>query len=129
MMNRIELRVVYENTDLSSRQLVNALRTLSPTALVTAVTGKQVVSAGMHRPVCPKCHVELHPERNGVGVLDLASFGPYALWDSDLWKCPECGVEVIGGFGSGPISAHYKEDFKRLIEVYREKGTLVENQG
>ena len=128
-MNRVELRVVYKDTNLSSHQLVNALRNLSPTALVTAVTDKQVVSAGMHRPVCPKCHVELYPERNGVGVLDMADFGPYALWDSDLWKCPECGIEVIGGFGSNPLSAHYEEDFKRLVEIHKERGTLVVNQG
>lgn len=128
-MPKVELRIVYENTNLSHYQLVNALRNLSPTALVTAVTDKQVVFGGYHRPVCPKCHVEMTPERNGMGLLDMADFGPYALWDADLWKCPKCSVEVIGGFGDGPITAHYKDDFIRLIEVYRAKGTLVENQG
>jgi len=128
-MNKVILRVEYENTNLSSYQLVNALRILSPKALVTAVTDKRVVGGGYHRPICPKCHVEMRPERNGVGVLDMADWGPYSLWDSDLWKCPECGVEVIGGFGEGPISAHYEDDFKRLIETYRKKDALVENRG
>ncbi len=128
-MAKVELKVVYEDTALSYYQLVNAFRNLFPGARVSVVTGKQVVQGGYHRPVCPKCHVELTPERNGVAVLDLSDFGPYALWDSDLWKCPECGVEVLGGFGNGPLSAHYQEDFVGLIEAYRNKGLLVENQG
>ena len=44
-----------------------------------------------HKPVCVKCERELKPERNGVGCLDMADFGPCAVWDSDLWKCPTCG--------------------------------------
>ena len=94
-----------------------------------AKTDKQVVSAGMHRPVCPKCNRELHPETNGVGVLDKNDNGDYALWDADLWKCPKCGMEVVGGFAYGPISAHYEDDFQRQIERYRSKGLLIENKG
>jgi len=71
----------------------------------------------------------MRPELNGLGVLDMADWGPHSLWDSDLWKCPECGVEVIGGFGNGPISAHYDKDFQKMIEIYKGKGRLVENQG
>ena len=128
-MNRVELKVVYEDTNLTARQLASALRNLSPTALVTVLTDKQVVCAGYHRPVCPKCGVEMHPERNGMGVLDMTDFGPYALWDSDLWKCSVCGVEIIGGFGNGPISAHFQDDFEKLVAAYRAKGLLVENRG
>jgi len=128
-MNRVELKVVYEDTNLSPRQIAKSLRNLSSTALVTVVTDKQVICAGMHRPVCRKCLVEMRPELNGLGVLDMADWGPHSLWDSDLWKCPECGVEVIGGFGNGPISAHYDKDFQKMIEIYKGKGRLVENQG
>jgi len=129
MEHQITLRVTYKDTKLSGNQLANSLRNLSPTAQITVITDKQVVGAGYHRPVCPKCNVELHPERNGVGVLDMSNFGPYSLWDSDLWKCPTCGVEVLGGFGSGPLSAHYQDDFERVVEAYKAKGLLVKNQG
>ena len=91
-------------------------------------TKKQVIS-GYHRPVCTRCCCELHPEKNGVGVLDTNDNGPYELFDADLWKCPKCGIEVVGGFGCGPISAHYQPDFKKQIAFYQERGLLINNKG
>lgn len=91
-------------------------------------TKKQVIS-GYHRPVCVKCNCEMRPETNGVGVLDMNDNGAYELWDADKWKCPNCGVEVVGGFALNHISAHYKEDFQRMIKVYEEKGLLIKNTG
>jgi len=90
-------------------------------------TKKQVVS-GFHRPVCKKCHCELRPETNGIGLLDMAKFGAYELWDADLWKCPKCGIEIVGGFAQGPISAHYEDDFEEVIKHYKELGLLIENK-
>jgi hypothetical protein len=74
----------------------------------------------------------MYPKMNGVGVLDYASYGPYQIWDADLWACRECGAEVVVGFGHGPVARHdgateeegslashakgYKEH-TRLIEV------------
>jgi len=92
-------------------------------------TKKQTVSAGYHRPVCPKCNCELHPETNGVGVLDVTDNGAYELWDADKWKCPKCGLEVVGGLGDGCISAHYKDDFVQMIDSYVRKGKLIKNTG
>ena len=91
-----------------------------------AKTKKQVIS-GMHRPVCTKCNRELHPEKNGVGVLDLNEDGkPYEVYDADLWKCPGCGMEVVGGFGEGCISAHYEADFQKMIDGYE---VVIKNTG
>ena len=57
-----------------------------------------------HKPVCVKCNREMKPERNGVGCLDMTDFSPYAVWDSDLWKCPTCGYEILVGFGKDAIA-------------------------
>jgi hypothetical protein len=96
--------------------------------LKVSKTPKQIVS-GYHRPVCPKCHCELRPETNGVGILDMADWGPYELYDADLWKCPKCGIEVVGGFAFDPISQHFEEDFGRMVDSYRQRGLLIENKG
>lgn len=90
-----------------------------------AKTEKQVI-AGYHRPVCMKCKRELHPEENGVGVLDMANGRAYELFDADLWKCPGCGMEVVGGFGRKPIASHFEDNFKKLQAGYR---TLIVNNG
>jgi len=127
MNNDISFRVTYKDPKQSASQLVRALRTLLKDATITAVTDK--ITVGYHRPVCPKCHVEFRPECNGMGVLDLADFGPYSLWDSDLWKCPECGNEVIAGFGNGPISCHFHENFTQAMAAYKSRDLLVENKG
>lgn len=89
-------------------------------------TTKQVIS-GYHRPVCPECQCEMRPETNGVGVLDYNDNGPYAIYDADLWKCPRCGKEVIGGFGQGPIARHHDSDFGAFITGYRNKRQLYKN--
>ena len=93
-----------------------------------AKTAKQVIS-GYHRPVCVKCHCELRPETNGVGLLDMNDNGAYELWDADKWKCPQCGLEVVGGFAYGPISAHYEADFQKMIKSYEDNGLLIKNTG
>lgn len=101
-------------------------------------TKKQVVGGGYHRPVCKKCNCEMRPETNGVGVLDMVNQSnheryreaqPYELWDADLWKCPKCGVEIVGGFGSGPISSHYEDGFAQTIYSYERQGLIIINNG
>lgn len=93
-----------------------------------ALTEKQVIS-GYHRPVCPECNCEMRPETNGVGVLDMADFGPCDLYDADLWKCPRCDKLVIGSFGHGPIASHYQDSFQKMIEDYESRGLLYKNTG
>lgn len=59
-----------------------------------------------HKPVCAKCSKDMFPKKNGVGVLDFADYGPYQVWDADLWGCRECGAEIVIGFGQSPIARH-----------------------
>ena len=91
-------------------------------------TEKQVIS-GYHRPVCVKCNCELHPEKNGIGVLDMTEFGPYELYAADMWKCPKCRIEVAGGFAYNPMSTHHKPNFQSMIEAYEKEGLLIKNSG
>jgi len=79
-----------------------------------------------HEPVCVKCQVEMKPEKNGVGVLDITAFGPYKIWVADKWKCPKCGYEVIVGFGIKAIAEHYEKSFHSIVEGYRKQKNLVE---
>ena len=67
--------------------------------------------------VCVRCQVELRPKKNGVGAIMMASFGPYQLYDADLWACPICGVELLLGFGARPIREHYMPDFQAVCRV------------
>jgi DNA-directed RNA polymerase subunit RPC12/RpoP len=79
-----------------------------------------------HNPVCAKCNKEMRVVKNGVGVLDMADFGPCKIWDADKWKCPTCGYEIIVGFGQGPIREHFQDDFDRVVTDYRNQNLLVE---
>lgn len=79
-----------------------------------------------HRPVCVKCHFEMIPEENGVGLLDMASFGPYKIWEADKYKCPGCGHEVVVGFPSHGTD-HSEDYFKLQIESHTKAGNLIKN--
>ena len=87
---------------------------------------KDEFGRGICRPVCVKCGCELRPERNGVGLLIMADFGPYKLYDADKHKCPKCGVEIVAGLGANAISEHFEASFERLVQSYRDKAEVVE---
>ena len=83
----------------------------------------------MPKPACVKCQCFYRMVRSGRGVIEAMPNGtsdrsenvrgkrkpeawkPYKLWMADLWRCPDCGHELISGWASQPISEHYKEDF------------------
>jgi len=52
------------------------------------------------RPVCVKCSRDMLPKTNDVTLVDVYQKVETGLWLGDLWHCPECGVEVIIGFGT-----------------------------
>jgi hypothetical protein len=65
----------------------------------------------------------MSPKKNDVTVEELLEDGqPYKLWSADLWICTECGVEIIAGFGQGPLSEHWRPEYAdvkaRLAPVY-----------
>ena len=71
----------------------------------------------MTKLVCTKCQTEFRPFYNGTLVIETASFGPYKVWYADTWKCPGCGIEVVGGFAEQPLRQdHYAEDFPEWLE-------------
>lgn len=70
-----------------------------------------------------QCGRFMQCKRNSVTVEELLENGePYKLWDADLWECPECGSQVITGFGARSIAEHwhptYAEQRARLAPVY-----------
>lgn len=84
-----------------------------------------------HKPVCVSCQLEYEPEKNGVALLDYASFGPYKLWEADKWKCKGCGHEIITGFTKQAYSEHYKSGFQDTIGICKLNNNLYpcyENQ-
>jgi len=67
------------------------------------------------RPICVSCQVEYRPEKNGVRVCEYASFGPYKIYQADLWKCPKCDHLIIHGYGRNPEAEHFQDHFKELL--------------
>ena len=67
--------------------------------------------------VCPQCEIELRPLKNGVHAIEMAVFGPIAIWQADLWHCPECGLEVLVGFGKKPCIEHFNEGWDTVLDT------------
>lgn len=58
------------------------------------------------------CGRFMRVKKNSVTVEELLEDGaPYKLWDADLWECPECGVEVVAGFGKTPFAEHWQPTY------------------
>lgn len=81
------------------------------------------------RPIhCARCQRDLIPEQNGVWLVEMMKNGdPYKLWKADLWKCPICGVEIVSGYGKGPISYNHEENFEFYFKTAKESGKLYYN--
>lgn len=69
------------------------------------------------RPVCCKCHLEMRPDKNGVAVEVMASFGSFKLIQADRYKCPGCGVQIITGFARVGIE-HFEPDYQHFLELH-----------
>ena len=68
----------------------------------------------MIRPVCAKCKVEYFVKKQGVYVVSM-----YKIYHADLWECPGCGHQIIGGFGDGALAEHYESSFENILSNVR----------
>jgi hypothetical protein len=76
--------------------------------------------------VCAKCQRFMRCERNGVLVVVMSGDDPYKVFSADLWKCPSCGAEVIGGFGSQPLVEDVGQpDFLQRVESAKHQPDLL----
>jgi len=83
------------------------------------------------KPVCVPCQRFYRVKKNGFRFIEGMPIGkdvqpgniepdkwtPYKLWAGDLYECQGCGSTIISGVASQPISEHYMEDFKELVEL------------
>src|SRR5437016_290576 len=79
--------------------------------------------------ICVKCQRFFRVKKNGVKVEELRprsseskpgkpeEWAPYKLWYADLYECPGCGFETIGGFGMEPIVEHYEDRYSAVREL------------
>lgn len=72
----------------------------------------------MHRPVCVKCRVEMLPEKNGTICVDYTKQGPYKMWDSDMYRCPVCQIDILVGFGQAEISVCHDGQFEGMLKGF-----------
>jgi len=72
------------------------------------------------RPVCIKCQKEYKVKKSGVITELMTTFGgkpaSFELYDSDLWECPGCGHQIIGGFGQKALAQHFEEDYQEVLK-------------
>lgn len=72
----------------------------------------------MTKLVCIRCECELRASTSGTVVVEMASFGPYKVWNGDTFKCPGCGIEIVGGFAEEPMrDDHYASDFADWLKT------------
>ena len=82
------------------------------------------------KPICCKCQRFFKVKKNGFrfiegmpkagerpkpGIEEAHNWVPYKLWVGDLYECQGCGDQIVSGFGSGPISEHYMDDFNETV--------------
>lgn len=75
----------------------------------------------MRMPVCPGDQAFMRVQKNGVDVVEMASFGPYRIWSGDLWRCPVCGCEIVVFTDQAEAHYHHQENFARRLEMAQVK--------
>lgn len=71
----------------------------------------------MRPPVCVKCSFEMRPVKIGMYVVEtfLSPPEPYRISSADMYRCPECGCEVLTGYSTG-AKVHHEEGFGELFQ-------------
>ena len=66
---------------------------------------------------CANCQTFFRPRKNSITVLETYDDGerPYKVWQADLWECPDCGTQLITGYGSRAISEQHEDDFDYYV--------------
>lgn len=65
---------------------------------------------------CVNCNRNMTCKKNEVNVIEIGDFGAVAIWWADLWICPSCSHEILGGFGLQPWTLHYEEGFAEHLK-------------
>ena len=67
---------------------------------------------------CADCKTYLRPRKNEIHVLQTMDDEgtPYKIWHADLWECPDCGHQVILGYGQQHVAEHYEEGFAQELD-------------
>ncbi len=67
----------------------------------------------MPKLICVKCKIIMKVEKVGVTSQENTEKDePYKIWSSDKFKCPNCNIEVLSGFGFNPLAHSHDEDFE-----------------
>jgi len=78
-------------------------------------------------PICHLCEKFYVPYKNGVDVFLLEESGRiYKYWRADIYKCPECGIEIITCFGEVQDYFANREKIDAIYNSAKIKGTAVE---
>jgi hypothetical protein len=97
----------------------------------------------MPKPACVRCQCFYRPKTNGVSVEERMPvrpdflppeqemrgrrfpehWQPYKVWMADLWECPDCGHQLVAGYGGRPIA----EDWESSFEAERALATVTIN--
>ena len=81
----------------------------------------------MPKLTCVKCNIDLRPETNGVKVVELMNKDTeiYKIWHADLWKCPTCQVEIVGGFAQQPLFESFEGEGQIILDRLRSNGDKI----
>ena len=48
-----------------------------------------------------------------------SGWGPYKLWNGDLYECEGCGAQIVVGIAHQPLSEHYQPDYAATVAIHR----------
>ena len=85
----------------------------------------------MPSPICVKCRLFFRPKKNGTVWEEMMpvnlnrtrdpiadSWVPYKLWESDLWECKGCGVEILVGHASRVFAEHFQPGYAQAKQAH-----------
>ena len=73
--------------------------------------------------VCVQCRLFFKVKKNGVAIEEGmprgdGTWGPYKLWQGDLWECVGCGAQIVRGFGRQAIAEHFEPRYATTAHTF-----------
>jgi hypothetical protein len=69
--------------------------------------------------VCGDCRIEMRNNKTGVFIEMMTTEGPYKVFSTDLYACPNCKKSAYINPRPVAVAEHFQETYEHKVSMFR----------